>query len=123
MSHKIKIFAAFVLFSLVSFANATESSHAVGQVYLQITLQISEKNRPAAVAVYQKYKSPFLSKIKGAQSKQLLVRAEDVQVLHGFNSLKAAQAYLNSKLFNTDVVTQLAPLLDQDPKVSIYKAL
>lgn len=28
--------------------------------YLQITLDISEQNRAAAAAVYQKYKAPFL---------------------------------------------------------------
>lgn len=37
--------------------------------YLQITLDISEKNRAAAAAVYQKYKAPFLSTIDGAVSK------------------------------------------------------
>lgn len=38
--------------------------------YLQITLDISEKNRAAAAAVYQKYKAPFLSTIDGAVSKR-----------------------------------------------------
>lgn len=41
--------------------------------YLQITLDISEKNRAAAAAVYQKYKAPFLSTIDGAVSKELFL--------------------------------------------------
>lgn len=37
--------------------------------YLQITLNISNHNRPAAANVYQKYKAPFLNTIAGATSK------------------------------------------------------
>jgi len=73
--------------------------------YLQITLKIVPENRPAAVAVYNKYKVPFLENIQGANSRELLVRDEDVQVLHGFNSVANAKAYLESALFNDDVVT------------------
>ena len=54
-------------------------------VYLQITLKIAKTNRAAAVGIYQKYKVPFLDAVKGARSKELLVREEDVQVLHGFD--------------------------------------
>ena len=53
-------------------------------VYLQITLKIAAANRPAAAGVYQQFKGPFLATIAGAKSKELLVRDEDVQVLHGF---------------------------------------
>ncbi|OJT21281.1 hypothetical protein BO221_25985 [Archangium sp. Cb G35] len=91
-------------------------------VYLQITLQISPANRPAAVGVYQRYKAPFLETIAGAQSKELLVRDEDVQVLHGFDTAQQASAYLESGLFNADVVTALKPLLDAAPNVRIYQA-
>ncbi|MGD7278120.1 hypothetical protein [Ralstonia pseudosolanacearum] len=51
-------------------------------VYLQITLKIVVANRAAAAEVYQKYKAAFLDTITGAKSKSLLVRDEDVQVLH-----------------------------------------
>jgi hypothetical protein len=44
-------------------------------VYLQITLKIAPANRPAAAGVYQRYKTPFLSTIAGAKSKELLVGA------------------------------------------------
>lgn len=86
--------------------------------YLQITLKIAGTNRAAAAGVYQQYKAPFLAGIAGAQSKQLLVREEDVQVLHGFDSV--ANAYLQSALFNSDVVVALTPLLDAAPDVRIY---
>ncbi len=90
-------------------------------VYLQITLKIADANRAAAAGVYQKYKAPFLSTAAGAQSKELLVRNEDVQVLHGFDTKENAQAYLQSELFTSDVVAGLKPLLDADPDVRIYQ--
>lgn len=89
-------------------------------VYLQITLQIAAANRPAAAGVYQRYKTPFLNTVSGARSKELLVRDEDVQVLHGFDSAEQAQAYLGSSLFTADVVTALKPLLGAAPEVRIY---
>ena len=89
-------------------------------VYLQITLKIADANRAAAAGIYQKYKEPFLKTIAGAKSKELLVRSEDVQVLHGFDSPQNAQAYLQSPLFTADVVAGLKPLLDAEPDVRIY---
>lgn len=88
--------------------------------YLQITLKVSNQNRPAAAGVYNQYKDAFLKQIKGAQSKDLLIRDEDVQVLHGFASVADANAYLTSDLFNKDVVTGLSPYLDAAPEVRIY---
>jgi hypothetical protein len=90
--------------------------------YLQITLKIAPANRAAAAGVYQRYKAPFLDTIAGAKSKELLVRDEDVEVLHGFDTTEQASAYLKSQLFGSDVVGALAPLLDADPDVRIYKA-
>jgi hypothetical protein len=52
----------------------------------------------------------------------LLVRGEDVEVLHGFDTAEQANAYLESRLFTTDVVGALGPLLDAEPDVRIYKA-
>jgi hypothetical protein len=91
-------------------------------VYLQITLKIAPANRPAAAGVYQRYKTPFLSTIAGAKSKELLVRDEDVEVLHGFDTAEQATAYLTSPLFTADVVGALKPLLDAAPDVRIYQA-
>ncbi|TSK05160.1 MAG: hypothetical protein FPO08_16800 [Geobacter sp.] len=88
--------------------------------YLQITLKVSNANRPAAADVYKKYKGPFLKQIKGARSKELLIRDEDVQVLHGFATVADASAYLESSLFTKDVVEALSPYLDAQPEVRIY---
>ena len=90
--------------------------------YLQITLKIASANRPAAAGVYQRYKAPFLNTITGAKSKELLIREDDVQVLHGFDTTEQANAYLSTGLFTSDVVGALKPLLDAAPDVRIYKA-
>lgn len=91
--------------------------------YLEITLKIQDKNRPSAAGVYTKFKQPFLSTIPGAKSKELLVRDEDVQVLHGFDSAENAKKYLSSDLFNKDVVVALKPFLDAAPDVRIYQVV
>ena len=89
--------------------------------YLEITLTVDDADRPSAAGVYQKYKQPFLETVKGAISKELLVRAEDVQVLHGFVSAEDAEAYLATDLFAQDVVGALAPLLKAAPQICIYE--
>ena len=73
-----------------------------------------------AAEIYDRYKAPFLTGVPGAQSMDLLVRDEDVQVLHTFDSRANAEAYLKSALFEKDVVTALAPLLDAPPNVRVY---
>jgi hypothetical protein len=90
------------------------------KAYLEIKLDIAENNRSNAASVYTKHKEPFLNKIIGAKSKELLVRTEDVQVLHGFDTIENASAYLKSELFNNDVVKELAPLLASAPEIKIY---
>lgn len=89
-------------------------------VYLQISLDIAPQDRPAAAAVYHRYKDPFLAGVNGARSKELLVRDQDVQVLHGFESVEHASAYVQSALFTQDVVTALKPLLRASPDIRIY---
>ena len=88
--------------------------------YLEITMKIAEGNRPAAAGVYAGYRGPFLRTIEGALTKSLLIREEDVQVLHGFDSAEHAKAYLDSALFRTDVFAGLKPLWEGDPDVRIY---
>lgn len=106
--------AAFTVFAT--------SAMAESGAFLEITAKIASGDRGAASAVYSKYKQPFLTQIKGAESKRLLVRSDDVQVLHGFESVEDAQAYLKSGLFNKDVVVELKPYLQSPPDVRIYKA-
>ncbi|MFC2345059.1 hypothetical protein [Campylobacter sp.] len=90
------------------------------KAYLQITMFIKDANRAEAAGVYTKYKEPFLKTIEGATPKELLVRDEDVQVFHGFNSVKSENAYLNSELFKNDVVRELSPLFEKAPEIKIY---
>lgn len=93
------------------------------KAYLEITMVIGEDNRPAAAKIYSDYRQPFLDQINGAVSKDLLIRDEDVQVLHGFDSTENASAYLNSELFQKDVFVGLQPLWDSDPSVVIYSVV
>lgn len=90
------------------------------KAYLEITMRIDNVNRPAAAKVYTDYRAPFLNTIEGALTKELLIRDEDVQVLHGFDTVEHAAAYLNSELFNADVVKGLKPLWSAEPEVKIY---
>lgn len=91
--------------------------------YLEITLDIKPVNREAAAKVYRDYRGPFLSTINGAKTKDLLIRDNDVQVLHGFDSAEQAEKYLQSDLFNNDVVDALKPLLEKTPEIRIYSCL
>lgn len=88
--------------------------------YLEITMKIEESNRTDAAKVYTDYRGPFLETIEGALTKDLLIRDEDVQVLHGFDSVEHAQAYLSSAMFQNDVFAGLKPLWSADPDVKIY---
>ena len=108
--------------SAVVLACALPSLAHAEKAYLEITLKIDQSDRAAAGAVYTKYKQPFLTQIAGAKSKELLIRGEDVQVLHGFANRQQAEAYLSSDLFTKDVVNELKPLLKADPEVRIYSA-
>ena len=128
--------SAIVFTSLVSLASCTQTStpsaptapttaavasdHSATHAFLEITLHIADANRAKAAAVYSKYKRPFLHDVPGAQSKQLLIRDQDVAVLHGFDTTAHAEAYLQSSLFTKDVVGELAPLLESPPDVRIY---
>ena len=90
------------------------------KAYLEITMVINGENRGAAAKVYADYRQPFLDQIKGAMTKDLLIRDEDVQVLHGFDSVENANAYLESRMFRDDVFVGLKPLWSADPDVKIY---
>ncbi len=92
------------------------------KAYLEITLDVKSENRENAGGVYVKYKEPFLKQVKGATSKELLLRTEDVQVLHGFESEADAKAYLSSELFENDVVRELKPYLESNPEIRVYSA-
>tara|TARA_R110000868_G_scaffold404681_1_gene683109 strand:- start:359 stop:745 length:387 start_codon:yes stop_codon:yes gene_type:complete len=112
----LSVFAAVSLLTLTSMTMDKKETNA----YLEITLDIKDENRGSAAGVYIKYKQPFLKQINGATSKELLIRTEDVQVLHGFESEEEAKAYLTTKLFENDVVRELKPFLEGNPEIRIY---
>ncbi len=89
--------------------------------YLEITLKVADSDRATAAGVYEKFRQPFLDTVPGATSKELLVRDEDVQVLHGFETSAEAKAYLESELFSSDVVSGLSPVLQAEPDIRIYE--
>ena len=93
----------------------------MNKAILEITMKVTEANRPKAGEVYAKYKPPFLETVPGAESKDLLIREEDVQVIHSFESRAQAEKYLSSMLFGIDVVGELKPLLAADPEIRIYE--
>lgn len=93
------------------------------KAYLQINMVIDEDNRAKGAEVFTKYKDEFLKNIKGAETKDLLVRDEDVQVLHGFSSVEDAENYLESELFKEHVFVELQPLWSKDPDVRIYQVM
>ena len=91
------------------------------RAFLEITMKVSGADRAKAGAIYAKYKPPFLASVPGARSKDLLIREEDVQVLHGFDSQASAESYLESRLFAKDVVGELTPYLMAPPEIRIYE--
>jgi len=93
----------------------------MNKAFLEITMKVSGANRPKAGAVYAKYRPPFLAQVPGAESKELLLRDEDVQVLHRFDSRASAESYLKSELFGKDVVGELTPYLMAAPEIRIYE--
>ena len=90
------------------------------KAYLEITMKIDNSNREKAGKVYFDYREPFLKETKGALTKELLIRDEDVQVIHGFDSVENAKAYLESQLFLKDLFVSLKPLWKDEPEVKIY---
>lgn len=112
--------AAIMTAAMLSFA--TLPALADPGAYLEITMKVNDADRAAAAGVYTKYKQPFLQTISGAESKSLLVRKDDVQVLHGFKTVKAAEAYLKTELFSADVVSALKPYFQAAPEIRIYSA-
>lgn len=88
--------------------------------YLNIIMKIDEENRQAAAKVYNTYRQPFLDDIEGALTKELLIRDEDIEVAHGFDSMEHAQAYLESDLFKTKVAPGLKPTWAADPDIRFY---
>lgn len=116
----IALLTIFSVVILITLTSMTMNKKKETGAFLEITLNIKPENRMKAGAVYIKYKQPFLDQIKGATSKELLLRTEDVQVLHGFTNEADANSYLSSQLFENDVVRELKPYLLSNPEIRIY---
>lgn len=93
------------------------------KAYLQVIMTIDSENRPAAAKVYNDYRQPFLDTVEGALTKECLIRDEDVQVIHGFDSLEHAKAYLDTELFTTKVAPGLQPTWAANPDIRFYEVL
>ncbi|MDO4854139.1 MAG: hypothetical protein Q4A43_01755 [Coriobacteriia bacterium] len=93
------------------------------KAYLQVIMTINPENRPAAAKVYNDYRQPFLDEIEGALTKECLIRDEDVQVIHGFDSMEHAKAYLETALFTEKVAPGLQPTWAADPDIRFYEVL
>ncbi|MEV7372958.1 hypothetical protein AB0O51_19020 [Streptomyces sp. NPDC090301] len=63
--------------------------------------------------------SPDRDTVAGAVGRELLVRAEDVQVL-GLEAAADARTYLSGELFTRDVTGALSPLLDAAHDVRVH---
>lgn len=90
------------------------------KAYLEIIMKINPENREAAAKVYNDYRQPFLDNIKGTLTKELLIRDEDVQVIHGFDSMENAKAYLETEMFENDVAKGLQPTWADEPDIRFY---
>lgn len=84
-------------------------------------MTIPEENRVAAAKIYATYRQPFLDTIPGALTKQLLIRNENVQVLHGFDSVTHPKDYQTSEMFAKHGFSELQPIWSIDPDVRIYQ--
>ena len=93
------------------------------KAYLQVIMTIDADKRAAAAKVYTDYRQPFLDTVEGALTKECLIRDEDVQVIHGFDSLEHAKAYLDAELFTTKVAPGLQPTWAADPDIRFYEVL
>lgn len=93
------------------------------KAYLQVIMTIDADKRAAAAKVYTDYRQPFLDEVEGALTKECLIRDEDVQVIHGFDSMEHAKAYLETPLFKEKVAPGLAPTWSADPDIRFYEVL
>lgn len=91
------------------------------KAYMEAIMTINPENRARAAEVYTTYRQPFLDDIEGALTKELLVRDEDVQVIHGFDSMDHAKAYIESDLFTSKVAPALQPTWAADPDIRFYE--
>ncbi len=90
------------------------------RAHLLITVKVDSSRRAALIdQVYEPNRTRFLQKIPGAVSKNLLLRREDLAILHGFDTAENAEAYLHSDLYG-ELLRQLADYQEENPVAALY---
>ncbi len=90
------------------------------RAHLLIRVKIDESRREEMIdKVYEPNRTRFLERISGAISKNLLVRPEDIAILHGFDTRESAEAYLQSSLYQ-QIVNGIADYQEENPSVALY---
>lgn len=88
--------------------------------FLQVTLSIPAPRREKAISrIFLPARQHFLERVLGAVSMDMLVRDEDVQVLHGFDTYENARTYLNSGVFK-EFMAQLGETADKEAIAALY---
>lgn len=92
------------------------------KAYLSVNMKIDSGKLPEVTRVYTSYWEQFLKTIHGARTKDLVIRNEDVQILHSFNSVEDAVGFLSSEMFQKAVFIDLQPYWNDELNVRIYTA-
>ena len=92
------------------------------KAYLSVNMKIDSSRLPEVTKVYTNYWEKFLRTIHGARTKDLVIRNEDVQILHSFNSVEDAVGFLSSEMFQRAVFIDLQPYWNDELNVRIYTA-
>jgi hypothetical protein len=88
--------------------------------FVQVTLAIPESRREEAITrIFLPARQRFLDRSPGAVSMDLLVREEDVQLLHGFDTFENSRVYLDSGFFR-DLIGQLGETAEKEPVTALY---
>lgn len=90
------------------------------RAYLQLQLIIPEERRDDMITkVFLPARQRFIERSEGAVSMDVLARAEDVQVLVGFDTLERARAYLEGPA-SKDLAGQLTEYAAAELSVALY---
>jgi hypothetical protein len=90
------------------------------RAYLQLQLFIPEERRNDMITkVFLPARQRFIDRTEGAVSMDVLARAEDVQVLVGFDTMERAKAYLESPA-GKDLLGQLTEHATAELSVAFY---
>ncbi|PUV23897.1 MULTISPECIES: hypothetical protein [Sphingobacterium] len=95
----------------------------MAKAYLQVTLKINNSDKGAVSGIFDKFRDSFIDQIKGATSIELLIGDGYIQLLHVFDTVEDAHAFLSTELYNNNILFALKSLMVDTPQVSIYAVL